>query len=90
MDWCCPVLFLLISILSGPRTRITASKELVLSAGTIGTPHILLNSGIGDASELSAIGIHPIVDLPSVGKNLSDQPALLNAWFVNSNDTLDK
>ncbi|RDB26641.1 Pyranose dehydrogenase 3 [Hypsizygus marmoreus] len=74
---------------SGPRRRITASKELILSAGSIGTPHILLSSGIGDQSELRAIGIKAIVHLPSVGKNLSDHPALSNAWFVNSNDTID-
>ncbi|GLB40422.1 putative aryl-alcohol oxidase [Lyophyllum shimeji] len=35
------------------------------------------------------MGITPVANLPSVGKNLSDQPALGNAWFVNSNDTLD-
>lgn len=76
--------------LKGPRTRITASKELILSAGAIGTPHILFNSGIGDESELKAVGIKPIINLPSVGKNLSDQPGLGISWFVNSNDTLDK
>lgn len=70
--------------------RVTASKELILSAGTIGTPHILLHSGIGDRSELQAVGIKAIVHLPSVGKNLTDQPAMGNSWFVNSNDTLDK
>ncbi|KAF8066690.1 pyranose dehydrogenase, partial [Lyophyllum atratum] len=78
----------------GPRRVITASKELVLSAGTIGTPHILLNSGIGDATELSAMGITPIINLPSVGKNLSDQPGLSMAcmkfvpFSIENNATL--
>ncbi|KAF8071934.1 pyranose dehydrogenase [Lyophyllum atratum] len=76
-------------ISQGPRMMVTASRELILSAGTIGTPHILLNSGIGDFTELKAAGVSPVINLPSVGKNLSDQPALTNAWFVNSNDTLD-
>ncbi|KAG6896162.1 hypothetical protein C0992_009911 [Termitomyces sp. T32_za158] len=71
------------------RNKLTARKEVILSAGTVGTPHILLNSGIGDAGDLTALGINPIVSLPDVGKNLSDQPALSNNWFVNSDDTLD-
>ncbi|KAG6853995.1 hypothetical protein C0991_011652 [Blastosporella zonata] len=72
-----------------PRITITASKEIILCAGTIGTPHILLHSGIGDAGNLKAMGITPVVNLPDVGQNLSDQPSLTNMWFVNSNETLD-
>ncbi|KAG6809504.1 hypothetical protein H0H92_015992 [Tricholoma furcatifolium] len=70
--------------------RVTARKELILSAGSIGTPHILMNSGIGDASALSLLGIEPLVNLPSVGKNLSDHPFLLNTWLVNANDTFEQ
>lgn len=66
-----------------------ASKEVVLSAGTVGTPHILLNSGIGNSHSLSALGIKPLVDLPSVGQNVSDQALLPNTWFVNSTDTTE-
>ncbi|KAG6908850.1 hypothetical protein DXG01_003016 [Tephrocybe rancida] len=73
-----------------PRITLTATKEVILSAGAIGTPHILLHSGIGDAKSLKAIGIQPVVDLQDVGRNLIDQPALGNAWLVNSNDTLDE
>ncbi|KAG6896161.1 hypothetical protein C0992_009910 [Termitomyces sp. T32_za158] len=43
----------------------------------------------GDAGDLTALGINPIVNLPDVGKNLSDQAALVISWSVNSNDTLD-
>lgn len=60
-----------------------------MSAGTVGTPHILLNSGIGDSQELSAIGIEPLLHLPSVGKGLVDHPRLLSNWFVNGTDTYD-
>ncbi|KAF8585897.1 GMC oxidoreductase [Ramaria rubella] len=74
---------------NSPKFRVAASKEVVLSAGTIGTPYILLNSGIGDKQELEAVGIVPILDLPSVGKNVSDQPFLTNTWVVNSTDTFD-
>ncbi|KAF8590857.1 GMC oxidoreductase, partial [Ramaria rubella] len=70
-------------------TCVTASKEVILSAGTVGTPYILMNSGIGDEEELHGVGIKAILHLPSVGKNVSDQPFLGTAWFVNSTDTLD-
>ncbi|KAF8880824.1 aryl-alcohol oxidase [Gymnopilus junonius] len=68
---------------------VTALKEVILSAGSINTPHVLLNSGIGDKDELTKLGISPTFDLPSVGKNLSDHPGLGVSYFVNADDTLD-
>jgi choline dehydrogenase-like flavoprotein len=68
---------------------LTAKKEVILSAGVIGTPRILLNSGIGPSNELSALGITPLVDLPSVGKNLTDHPFLYASYYVNSTNTFD-
>ncbi|KAJ7650955.1 alcohol oxidase [Roridomyces roridus] len=73
----------------GARFQITASKEVILSAGSIGTPSILLHSGIGDATELSQLGIPLVHNLPSVGKNLTDHPIVRVSWFVNSNTTFD-
>lgn len=52
--------------------RIAAHKEIVLSAGTVGTPKILMLSGIGDAEELRGLGIKPTVHSPNVGRNLRD------------------
>ena len=49
-----------------------ASSEVVLSAGAIGSPHLLLHSGIGPADELAALGITPLLDMPGVGRNLQD------------------
>ncbi|MBX3098976.1 MAG: GMC family oxidoreductase N-terminal domain-containing protein [Salinibacterium sp.] len=46
--------------------------EVVLSAGALDTPRILLRSGVGPADELRALGIEPVLDLPGVGKNLHD------------------
>ncbi|WP_432502867.1 GMC family oxidoreductase [Kineococcus arenarius] len=46
--------------------------RVVLSAGAIGSPRILLLSGIGPAAELEAVGVRPVLDLPGVGKNLHD------------------
>ena len=55
------------------RHVVNASKEVILSAGSIGSPHILLNSGIGDQASLNAVGVPSTVHLPDVGRNLSDQ-----------------
>ncbi|KAF8884157.1 hypothetical protein BD779DRAFT_1443292 [Infundibulicybe gibba] len=74
---------------SNNSIRLTASKELILSAGAVGTPHILMHSGIGDRVALSKLGIPPIHYLPSVGQNLSDHPLLSNSWLVNSTDTFE-
>ena len=54
------------------RRTITAARETILCAGTIGTPQLLMLSGIGPASHLRAIGIEPVLDLPGVGANLQD------------------
>ncbi|MDH6231688.1 choline dehydrogenase-like flavoprotein [Mesorhizobium soli] len=56
----------------GTERVLTASREVVLSAGAINSPQILLESGIGPAGELQRIGIEPVHDLPGVGKNLQD------------------
>ena len=50
-----------------------ARREVILSAGAINSPRILLLSGIGPADELREVGITPVHDLPGVGKNLHDQ-----------------
>ncbi|KAI0770378.1 alcohol oxidase [Fomes fomentarius] len=73
----------------GPTYTINATKELVLSAGSLNTPQILFLSGIGDAEYLSSLGIKSLVDLPAVGQNLHDHPFLGISWYVNSNNTLD-
>jgi len=56
----------------GRKEIITTNKEIILSAGTIGTPQILMLSGVGDAKELSQHGIPLVQDTPLVGKNLQD------------------
>ena len=53
-------------------SRIKAAKEVVLCAGAIETPRLLLLSGIGDAGHLKSHGIHVVVDLPGVGENYQD------------------
>ncbi|KAJ3564744.1 hypothetical protein NP233_g8092 [Leucocoprinus birnbaumii] len=53
----------------------TASKEVILSGGSIGSPLILMHSGIANAEKLREFGITPLLDNPSVGKNFSDHPS---------------
>lgn len=65
--------------------RLSASNEIVLSAGAFHSPHILLHSGIGDSAELSAAGIVPVQHLPGVGRNLHDHPATFVA--MDTRDT---
>ncbi|KAJ7148654.1 pyranose dehydrogenase [Mycena crocata] len=69
--------------------NVTASKEIILSAGSVGTPSILLHSGIGNKTALARLGIQSVLDLPDVGQNYSDQPVMTNSWFAHSNDTLE-
>ncbi|WP_311260420.1 FAD-dependent oxidoreductase [Microbacterium sp. WCS2018Hpa-9] len=57
---------------SGADSEDVFADEVVLSAGAIGSPVILLRSGIGPADELAALGIPVVVDAPGVGKNLHD------------------
>ena len=58
---------------SGKQERTaTASKEVILAAGAVGSPHLLQLSGIGPAEHLRSIGIEVVHDLPGVGENLQD------------------
>lgn len=59
-------------MVNGAARSYAATKEVILSAGAIGSPHILLLSGIGDASDLKSHGIKPMLHLAGVGKNLHD------------------
>ena len=62
-----------VEIASGTgRETIRAEREVIVTSGAIGSPKLLLQSGIGPADELKAIGVTPVHDLPGVGKNLHD------------------
>jgi choline dehydrogenase len=56
----------------GRDRRITAAREVILSAGAIQSPQLLMLSGIGPAAELHSHGIRVAQDLPGVGRNLGD------------------
>jgi choline dehydrogenase len=57
---------------AGELKTALASKEVILSGGAVGSPHLLMLSGIGPRHELEAAGVACIVDSPHVGKHLKD------------------
>ncbi len=63
-----------------PMAIARARREVILSAGSIGSPQLLMLSGIGDPAKLRAIGVEPVVDSPAVGTNLQDHPFLVGIW----------
>ena len=65
-----------VAVRDGERLTEIGAARVVLSAGTYGSPAILLRSGIGPAGELAALGVKPVLDLPGVGRNLHDQPCV--------------
>ncbi|KAJ6604360.1 aryl-alcohol-oxidase from pleurotus Eryingii [Mycena vulgaris] len=68
---------------SATKYSFKATKEVIVSAGTVGTPQLLMLSGIGPAKQLRHVGIAPVLDLPDVGANLQDQTILALQYQVN-------
>tara|TARA_R110000751_G_scaffold8822_9_gene34130 strand:+ start:12202 stop:13830 length:1629 start_codon:yes stop_codon:yes gene_type:complete len=73
---------------NGQTKKVYANREVILSAGTVNSPQILLLSGIGPADELSALGIDTVHDLPGVGKNLQDHVDCVMSWECQKPVTL--
>ena len=71
------------------KGRLTSvqSPSVVLCAGTLRTPHLLMLSGIGPADELAAQGIEVVTELPGVGQNLQDHPIVTASWPVTRGET---
>lgn len=67
---------------------VRASREVVLSAGSIGTPQLLMLSGIGDADHLRSVGVDVVVDNPNVGAHLQDHPLYVLNWETSAKGTL--
>ncbi|RBR05229.1 hypothetical protein FVER53590_12372 [Fusarium verticillioides] len=61
-------------------TYVKARREVILSAGSIQSPGLLEQSGIGSKSVLSAAGIKQIIDLPGVGENLQDHLRVMTSY----------
>lgn len=67
---------------NGKPEQVHASAEVILSAGAIGTPQILMLSGVGPADELKSVGVDPVVDIPEVGKNLQDHINVAFSYYT--------
>ena len=64
-------------------TAARASREVIVSAGSIATPQILMLSGVGPAEQLRAHGIDIIAESPGVGRNLQEHPVTGMIWNVD-------
>lgn len=65
-----------------------AGREVILCAGAIGSPQLLMLSGIGPADHLSEVGVRVRHDLPGVGQELQDHPFGTVLWEVSDTETL--
>ena len=65
---------------SGGETFTALGDQIILSAGAIGSPHIMLLSGVGPAEHLEELGVQPVHDMPGVGGNLRDHPQVRVSW----------
>jgi choline dehydrogenase len=68
-------------VAEGVASDIAAEREVILTAGSIGSPKILMLSGIGDANALRTLGIEIVENLPGVGENLQDHVLLSGVVF---------
>jgi choline dehydrogenase len=67
-----------VEYVQGGRTHIVrAEREVILCGGAYNSPQVLMLSGIGSAAHLEQSGIRPVVDLPGVGRNLSEHQAVM-------------
>ena len=69
-------------LVDGEPRLARARQEVILCAGAIDTPRILLMSGIGGAAELKRLGVPVVSDLTGVGQNLQDHPLLMGVNFA--------
>lgn len=78
-----------VEVLTGPqrnRFSVHAKHDVIVCAGAIDSPRLLLHSGIGPADELKKVGVPVKHNLPGVGKHLSDHPESICMWSVGEKD----
>ena len=73
----------------GEKQTVTASDQVILSAGAVSSPHLLQVSGIGPASLLNSIGVSSTHDLPGVGENLQDHLQIRTVYKVANCKTVN-
>jgi choline dehydrogenase len=78
-----------VEVESGGEEFTVEAENVILSAGSLANPKILMLSGIGPSSHLNSIGIKPLINLAGVGKNLQDHPQNFVDAEVKDLDSLD-
>lgn len=68
-------------VTGGTLTQTRARREVICALGAIGTPLLLLRSGIGDPADLARLGVPVRAELPGVGQNLQDHPMVAGPHF---------
>ena len=68
---------------SGEERFTVAGAHIILGAGAVGSPHLLMLSGVGPAAQLRSLGISVVQDMPGVGQNLRDHPKVYVTWEIN-------
>jgi len=68
----------------GAPAQVSCSREVILCAGAIGTPQLLMLSGIGPANRLRNLGIDLVADAGDVGDNLQDHPIALTSYATEN------
>jgi choline dehydrogenase len=74
----------------GRAKTLRAEREVLLTSGAIGSPKLMLLSGLGPAEELRALGIPVVVDVPEVGRNLHDHFGVDIVYELSGPFSLDK
>jgi choline dehydrogenase len=72
-------------LLDGKLRSVSASREVIVCAGAIHTPRLLLLSGVGPHADLEPLGIDTVIDLPGVGRNLQDHLWIMGLCFESRN-----
>ena len=74
----------------GGTEVIRAKSEVILSSGAIGSPRLLMQSGVGPADHLQSVGVNVVLDQPEVGSNLQDHLDLFTISECTGDHTYDK
>jgi choline dehydrogenase-like flavoprotein len=73
---------------AGRARTLRARREIIVSAGAIQSPQLLMLSGVGDGARLHRLGIDVVAHLPGVGENLQDHPDFIFGYAARSLDLL--
>ena len=78
-----------VEVASGGETFTAEAEEIILSSGAIGSPQILMLSGVGPAGQLQALGIPVVHDLPGAGQNMREHPMVYVTFRTKKDHPMD-